>query len=96
MPAGDRTGPYGAGPLTGRAMGYCAGFPVPGFANPYWGGGFGRGWGRGRGVWGLGRRGRWGVLPYAAGYPVGRPYSFGYGYPVPVAPYPAVPYPWVW
>ena len=30
MPAGDRTGPEGFGPMTGRAAGYCAGFEVPG------------------------------------------------------------------
>ncbi|NLG83887.1 MAG: DUF5320 domain-containing protein, partial [Firmicutes bacterium] len=25
MPRGDGTGPLGLGPMTGRAMGYCAG-----------------------------------------------------------------------
>jgi len=45
MPQGDGTGPNGQGPLTGRRMGYCAGFNMPGFMNP----GFGRGFGRGRG-----------------------------------------------
>lgn len=61
MPGGDRTGPLGLGPMTGRAVGYCAGYSGPGFANPgpgYGRGfGFGRGWGRGfgRGFW---RRGR--------------------------------------
>jgi hypothetical protein len=51
MPAGDRTGPLGLGPMTGRAAGYCAGYPVPGFMNPIPGRGMGRGfgWGRGRG-----------------------------------------------
>ncbi len=58
MPAGDGTGPLGAGPMTGRAAGYCAGFSVPGYMNPwpggargYWrtGRGFGRGLGFGRG-----------------------------------------------
>jgi len=34
MPAGDGTGPLGFGPMTGRAAGYCAGFPVPGYMNP--------------------------------------------------------------
>ncbi|MDD5466997.1 MAG: DUF5320 domain-containing protein [Anaerolineales bacterium] len=43
MPRGDRTGPAGAGSLTGRRAGYCAGNPVPGFANP--GVAYGRGWG---------------------------------------------------
>jgi len=33
MPGGDRTGPMGAGPRTGRGMGYCTGFGVPGFMN---------------------------------------------------------------
>jgi hypothetical protein len=56
MPGGDRTGPFGAGPRTGRAAGYCTGNRMPGFAN--FGGrgmgagggfGYGRGFGRGRG-----------------------------------------------
>ena len=59
MPRGDGTGPAGLGPMTGRAAGYCAGYPVPGFMNPIpgyglgmawrrgFGGGFGRGFGRG-------------------------------------------------
>jgi hypothetical protein len=34
MPGGDRTGPAGAGPMTGRAAGYCAGYGVPGYVNP--------------------------------------------------------------
>jgi len=34
MPRGDGTGPMGMGPMTGRAAGYCAGFPVPGYMNP--------------------------------------------------------------
>lgn len=42
MPQGDGTGPKGAGPLTGRRLGYCAGFNTPGFANAA-GRGFGRG-----------------------------------------------------
>ena len=52
MPRGDRTGPWGAGPMTGRAAGYCAGYPVPGYTNPI---GHERGWGRRRGR-GFGRR----------------------------------------
>ncbi|MFH1908755.1 MAG: DUF5320 domain-containing protein [Chloroflexota bacterium] len=52
MPGGDRTGPLGAGPRTGRGMGYCSGYDRPSFANPapeFRGGyGFGRG-GTGRG-----------------------------------------------
>jgi len=50
MPGGDGTGPGGLGPMTGRAAGYCAGYPVPGFMNPIPGRGYG-GWGRGGG-WG--------------------------------------------
>lgn len=34
MPRGDRTGPMGAGPMSGRRAGYCAGYNAPGFANP--------------------------------------------------------------
>ena len=34
MPRGDRTGPAGLGPRTGRAAGYCEGFSVPGYMNP--------------------------------------------------------------
>ncbi len=44
MPAGNGTGPMGAGPMTGRGAGFCAGFNQPGFAS---GGGFGRGMGFG-------------------------------------------------
>lgn len=62
MPRGDRTGPGEMGPMTGRAAGFCAGFPTPGFMNPMRGRGYGRygGWGRG---WGYRFRG------YAAGPP---------------------------
>lgn len=54
MPGGDRTGPMGAGPMTGRGAGYCAGNDAPGYATPgfgrgFWGRGFGRGGGRGFG-----------------------------------------------
>jgi hypothetical protein len=56
MPWGDRTGPRGYGPRTGRGLGYCAGYPSPGYTRGAgmgmgWGRGGGRGWGRGRG-WG--------------------------------------------
>jgi len=34
MPLGDGTGPLGLGPMTGRAAGFCAGYPVPGYMNP--------------------------------------------------------------
>jgi len=44
MPRGNGTGPAGMGPMTGRAAGYCAGYPVPGYMNPY-GGRLGLGYG---------------------------------------------------
>ena len=58
MPGGDRTGPMGRGPMTGRAAGLCAGYPYPGYTTPGYGQGFGRGRGQGvgRGFWGRGRR----------------------------------------
>ena len=50
MPGGDRTGPMGAGPMTGRGFGFCNGFGNPGYVTPARGfrmagrwGGFGRG-----------------------------------------------------
>jgi len=47
MPRGDGTGPMGMGPMSGRGMGFCAGYQAPGYA------GTGFGWrcggGRGRG-----------------------------------------------
>lgn len=64
MPGGDRTGPRGFGPLTGRKMGCCAGYPHAGFFSPGPGFGMGRGMGPGRGFgrgMGPGRgRGFWG------------------------------------
>ncbi|MDI9570417.1 MAG: DUF5320 domain-containing protein [Pseudomonadota bacterium] len=72
MPRGDRTGPRGLGAMTGRAAGFCAGFGVPGYANPVAGRGFGMGFGRGLGAWGrgggFGGRG-WRNAFYATGQP---------------------------
>ncbi|MBE0523434.1 MAG: DUF5320 domain-containing protein [Methanosarcinales archaeon] len=48
MPGGDRTGPSGLGPRTGRAAGYCARNPAPGYMNPILSSGSYRGGGRGR------------------------------------------------
>lgn len=68
MPAGDGTGPSGAGPMTGRGAGYCAGNRAPGYASPGPGRALGRRFGRGfrgRGFargWG----GRWGFPSDAA------------------------------
>lgn len=52
MPRGDGTGRNGGGPMTGRGMGYCAGFDLPGYMNGRTrflgrGRGFGRGFGYG-------------------------------------------------
>ncbi|HOK76469.1 MAG TPA: DUF5320 domain-containing protein [Verrucomicrobiota bacterium] len=67
MPLGDRTGPMGQGPMTGRAAGYCAGFGTPGYLNRGPGFGYGHGWGRGGGRgWGGGGRG-WRHWFYATG-----------------------------
>ena len=79
MPGGDGTGPAGFGAMTGRAAGYCAGYGMPGFANPIPGRGWGA-YGRGFGNWGAGRgrRNRF----YATGVPGwawfgGAPYGYG-------------------
>ncbi len=56
MPRGDRTGPNGNGPMTGRRLGLCTGNDSPGFEMTPGGfshrGGraFGRGFGYGRGM----------------------------------------------
>jgi len=64
MPGGDRTGPQGGGPKTGRCLGNCAdsdqpGYmasrPVQGLGRGFHRGGRGRGFGQGRG----GRAGFW-------------------------------------
>lgn len=62
MPRGDRTGPMGMGPLTGRGAGFCAGFSIPGCRNfPGWAG-FGRGRGLGRMFYATGMPG-WAAYP---------------------------------
>ena len=48
MPCGDRTGPAGMRPMTGRSAGFCAGFSVPGYANPVGRRGMGNGPGQRR------------------------------------------------
>jgi len=88
MPGGDGTGPGGLGPMTGRAAGFCAGYPVPGYMNPVGGRGMGMGWGRGFRGGGFGRGFGWSragyglpaygsaVNPYAYGGAV-NPYAYG-------------------
>ncbi len=83
MPGGDGTGPGGLGPMTGRGLGYCAGYSSPGYTKGP-GMGMAWGWGRGRGFRGYGRgmawgRGRgWGFRAYVP--PVAAPGTY------PVAP----------
>jgi len=72
MPRGDRTGPMGMGPMTGRAAGFCTGFGMPGYANAVPGRGFGMAFGGGRGFrgHGFGGGGRgWRNWFYATGLP---------------------------
>ncbi len=85
MPRGDRTGPAGLGPMTGRGAGFCAGYSVPGYLNPIPGRGFlGRGF-YGQGFWGRGGGRGWRNRFYATGLPgwAMAPYPFfsGQAYP---------------
>jgi hypothetical protein len=79
MPGGDRTGPSGLGPRTGRGAGYCGGHDTPGFMNPYGGRGFaggprfGPGWGPPAEPYG------YGGPPYAFSGPPGRGFGRGFG-----------------
>ena len=55
MPGGDRTGPRGLGPMTGRGAGFCSGYPGPGYSIAGPGcGPWGRRWGMGAGRGGPG------------------------------------------
>jgi len=77
MPRGDRTGPNGMGPMTGRAAGYCAGNDEAGWTTAP--GAFGRGFRRaGRMGAGFGRR-RGGFGP-GRGFAYGPGPRGGYGY----------------
>jgi hypothetical protein len=55
MPGGNKKGPMGQGPMTGRNLGFCGGYDTPGFTKGYGqagrgaGSGLGRGFARGRG-----------------------------------------------
>ena len=50
MPSGDRTGPRGQGPMTGKMFGFCGGDDTPGYEKRFRGRGrrFGFGGGMGR------------------------------------------------
>jgi hypothetical protein len=79
MPGGDRTGPMGSGPMTGRGAGYCAGNIRAGYGNfgaragygcrgGNQGGGRGwRNWYYATGLTGWQRAGGWQGQAYAAG-----------------------------
>ena len=54
------------GPMTGRAAGYCAGHPVPGYMNPT----------GGRWAYGAPYAPFYGAAPYAGRY-MARPYGYG-------------------
>ena len=75
MPGGNKTGPEGQGPMTGRGLGYCAGYPNPGFLNNFFG----------RGTFG---RGRMFMIGMGAGFRGGRGSYSGY-YPHEIHPYPS-------
>lgn len=81
MPGGDRTGPVGAGPMTGRGAGFCAGYGAPGYANPGFGRG-GMGFGHGRGFGGGGRG--WRHRFYATGQPGWVRGGWGFAAPAPM------------
>jgi len=76
MPQGDRTGPMGQGPRTGRSSGFCLGYDTPGYSKGF-GGGMGKGFGFGRGLgrgFGFGRG-----MGMGRGY--GRGWNTGNAYP---------------
>lgn len=84
MPGGDQTGPLGQGPMTGRGLGYCAGYNRPGYANPGPRGFFGRGFGFSRG---FGRGFGW--RRFAFGAPIAQVYPQPIYQPVTEPVYPA-------
>lgn len=87
MPRGNGLGPNGAGPMSGRGLGFCAGYDAPGYMQQGFGGGYGS---RGRGFrQGFGRGGR----GYGLGFRRGGMVPQGYGFP-PYGPeyYPEGPY----
>ena len=75
MPGGDRTGPQGMGPMTGRGAGICVGNNVPGDMNPA--GGRGMAFRRGR-LFGGGGRGRGFAFNSAPAVPIAPQPLFGY------------------
>ena len=89
MPQGDRTGPTGQGPGTGRALGFCSGYDTPGYtkgSDVSKGGGAGFGMGRGMG---FGRG-----LGYGRSMGFGRGMGFGKGMGFGRSRHPGWPGPW--
>ncbi|HUW32166.1 MAG TPA: DUF5320 domain-containing protein [Planctomycetota bacterium] len=74
MPAGDGTGPLGFGPMTGRAAGFCAGYPMPGYMNPVPGRAY-----RGAPLYGAGFYPRIGACRYRMLPPYGPAWGYGGG-----------------
>lgn len=83
MPRGDRTGPRGMGPMTGRGFGYCGGYDAPEYANPGPGCGYGYGMGGGRG-----RGNRWRHWYHETGVPGWARFGAAPGWGSRVAPSP--------
>ena len=84
MPGGNRTGPLGMGPMTGRGAGYCAGYNVPGYMNPNTGFGSGGGgayYGVAFPTYGAMPYGMYGMSGYPGYYPgMAVPWGFGRGF----------------
>lgn len=77
MSQGDRTGPMGQGPGTGRNLGFCSGYDSPGYLKGFGNGmrhgsGYGRGMGRGYG-WGR----NYGSVHAGFSQHISRPYAIG-------------------
>ena len=79
MPGGNGTGPAGLGAMTGKGAGFCAGYAVPGCANPVGGRGY---FGRSRGFWGRGGGRGWRNWFYATGIPGWARANFRFSGPV--------------
>ena len=82
MPFGNGTGPSGMGPMTGRAAGFCAGYPTPGYRHPSGIRGYPPrhnmspyGYGRGYGTTYTGWLGRW----FRRGFGFARGFGLGRG-----------------
>lgn len=90
MPRGDRSGPQGMGPTTGRGLGYCTGHGAPGYVTaPGPGMGMAWGYGGGRGRGGAGQGMAWGRnRGYGPAY--GGGFGRAYG-PYGVGPYATAP-----